>query len=249
MPMNTPAGAAQDSIMTDSTIPTTTSSPLPNPAIAPATGESIQVNGTTTTTTATTATTADLSVTTTAHLVTEAEKVVLTNPNSITQDLTLSDITHAPILSAADLLPQDSSSLIESSHVTMTPSIPSVDLTPLSATVPAGFGVSILPGLDLSVNAANDEFIVLDNGLITGAWRQYVEKTTGMEKIFKLKSTIDQVLASQQHCFFFSRKSLVIGDHRNRRFRPLECSSISSDKAGCTSYSGRRHAAKQCPIR
>ncbi|KAG0285240.1 hypothetical protein BGZ97_007880, partial [Linnemannia gamsii] len=49
----------------------------------------------------------------------------------------------------------------------MTPSIPSVDLTPLSATVPAGFGVSILPGLDLSVNAANDEFIVLDNGLIT----------------------------------------------------------------------------------
>ncbi|KAF9546552.1 hypothetical protein EC957_009629 [Mortierella hygrophila] len=156
--MDTPAGAAPDTIMTDSTTPTTTPSSIPNSSIN---GESIQVNGTTTTT-------SNLTVAATAHLVTEADKAVLANTNTIAQDLTLSDIAHAPILSAADLLSQDPSSLIEPSHgVTITPSIPSVDLTPLTTTVP-GFGVSILPGLDLSVNAANDEFIVMDNGLITG---------------------------------------------------------------------------------
>lgn len=160
MPMDTPAGAAPDTIMTHSTTPTTTPSSLPNPSIN---GESIQTNGAITTT-------SNLTVTAAAHLVTETDKVVLANTNTIAQDLTLSDIAHAPILSAADLLPQDPSSLIEPSHgVTITPSIPSVDLTPLTTTVPAGFGVSILPGLDLSVNAANDEFIVMDNGLITGA--------------------------------------------------------------------------------
>ncbi|KAG9068582.1 hypothetical protein KI688_010858 [Linnemannia hyalina] len=158
MPMDTPAGAAPDTIMTDSTTPTTTPSSLPNPSIN---GESIQVNGTTTTT-------SNLTVAATVHLVTEADKAVLANTNTIAQDLTLSDIAHAPILSAADLLSQDPSSLIEPSHgVTITPSIPSVDLTPLTTTVP-GFGVSILPGLDLSVNTANDEFIIMDNGLITG---------------------------------------------------------------------------------
>lgn len=160
MPMDTPAGTAPDTIMTDSTTPTTTPSSLPNPTVN---GESIQANGTT-------STTSNLTVTATAHLVTETDKAVLANTNTIAQDLTLSDIAHTPILSAADLLPQDSSSLIEPSHgVTITPSMSSVDLTPLTTTVPTGFGVSILPGLDLSVNAANDEFIVMDNGLITGA--------------------------------------------------------------------------------
>ncbi|OAQ30489.1 hypothetical protein K457DRAFT_452840 [Linnemannia elongata AG-77] len=159
MPMDTPAGTAPDTIMTDSTTPTSTPSSLPNPTVN---GESIQANGTT-------STTSNLTVTATAHLVTETDKAVLANTNTIAQDLTLSDIAHAPILSAADLLPQDSSSLIEPSHgVTITPSMSSVDLTPLTTTVPTGFGVSILPGLDLSVNAANDEFIVMDNGLITG---------------------------------------------------------------------------------
>lgn len=245
MPMDTPAGAAQDSIMTDSTIPSTTSSPKPNPA----TGESTQtqVNGTTTTTPSTTTTT-DLSVTATTHLVTEVEKVVLTNANSISQDLILSDIAHAPILSAAGLLPQDPSSLIESRHVAMTPSIPSVDLTPMSATVPTGFGVSILPGLDLSVNAANDEFIVMDNGLITGAWTYRIGKLQARSRYSSLK------VLSIKHWFLnniilFSRNFLVLRDLRSSRFWTLEYFSNSSDNAGCTDCSDRRLAAKQCPAR
>ncbi|KAF9930430.1 hypothetical protein FBU30_000481 [Linnemannia zychae] len=147
--------------MTDSTTPSTTNS-LPNPAIASSTSESIQVNGTTSTPTSLS------TITTTTHIVSEVDKTVLSNTTNITPDLALSDINQTPILTPAELLPRDPNSLIEPSHRTITPSIPSVDLLPLTATVPAGFGVPILHGLDISVNAANEEFIVLNNGLIAG---------------------------------------------------------------------------------
>lgn len=163
--METPTNSTTDSIMTDSSTPNT-ANPTPNPAIVTTVStESILVNGTTPT--------SNLPVTTT-QLVAEAEKVVLANAaNGIAQDLTLSDIAHVSALSAADLLPPQDPSLIEQGpgHVITAaapPSIPTVDLTPLP-TAPAGFGVPILPGLDIPVNAAHDEFIVMDNGLITGA--------------------------------------------------------------------------------
>jgi len=166
--METPANAAADSAMTDSTTPNSASLTSTS-AIVSVTSESIQVNGTTP---------ASSLPSTTTHLVSEVDKAVLTSTNSIAQNLALSDITaRAPALSAAALLSQDTS-LIEPAHVTVASSIQSVDLASLPTTVSTGFGVPILPGLDMATNASNEEFIIMDNGLITGAYQQLHGGTT-----------------------------------------------------------------------